>query len=238
MSPKIRGSGDASAEATFDRTVKEAVRQAKLHAKNDPNFVPAPNDLSNILAARAFLPATFQAPQRPISDAGLLLAASVFTNRTQPPALTSPYLTAPRIANGLVMLGTATAAVIPGRISLTATATGAALAAGDIARSATNGLTVTSVTGSAYDFVLTGPGAAVILRVPTGTVNLEALGTFKVTGAFGCNGSAPQGAAALGAALNAYVGGAFGLSAAADMQALVVQVQAITAALKAIGIGV
>lgn len=61
---------------------------------------------------------------------------------------------------------------------------------------------------------------------------------FKVLTGFGCNGTTPQTAASIGAALAAYGAGANGLSSGAEMQALVNQVKAIAAALKANGIAI
>jgi hypothetical protein len=69
-----------------------------------------------------------------------------------------------------------------------------------------------------------------------GDNNLLVDGTGVITGAFGCNAKTAQAAYSGGAALDAYVTGAFGLDSAAHVSALYAMVVAIRAALVANGI--
>lgn len=92
--------------------------------------------------------------------------------------------------------------------------------------------------------ILTPTGVGVLTIAPvltTGAMDNVVIGastpraitgsTITSTGRFACNGKTPPAPTVSGGALNAYAAGANGLSAAADMQALVVQVQNIRQAL-------
>lgn len=196
------GSGSVSAREFASRIITEAIRRIKLEARNDPVFVPPADDLSVILAARQFvLPVVIPPPvpndlgnvlanrifNRAVStstaitstDAGAVLAARAFGYHV-PASWPSLYLLAPVVARGLTMLGSDSAVAISGRMSFTGNATGGGLAAGDVARSAVTGLTLVSGAGSSFDFSVYSPAGAVILSVPTGTVNVSAAGTLTV----------------------------------------------------------
>ncbi len=98
-----------------------------------------------------------------------------------------------------------------------------------------------SVTGfglKSYDcnlYLYTGTGYDIYISPYSGR-SVFIQGDTKLTNAFSCNNANPQTAYATGATLSAYSGGTYGLSAAADMQALVNKVIAHDAALKANGI--
>ncbi len=77
---------------------------------------------------------------------------------------------------------------------------------------------------------------AALLNTAVTFTSVVTTGDITAGGKFGCNAAAAQAAAASGAALIAYAAGANGLATGAAMQALVVKVQAIDAALKANGI--
>lgn len=60
------GSGEISHHERMERASREIIRRTKLEAKNDPAFVPPPDDASAILAARKYAaaPSAFGTPLR------------------------------------------------------------------------------------------------------------------------------------------------------------------------------
>ncbi|MDB4893152.1 MAG: hypothetical protein JWL61_5007 [Gemmatimonadetes bacterium] len=147
------GSGSASPRELAERIVTEAVRRAKLEAQNDPNFVPTASDASNILAARRFvLPPAVQ--ERGSNDANDVIASRVLTH-VDPTAssgtpLNVPWTLVQRDVNG------------------------------DFAASTVQVVALKSTTHAGYDFALYAPdGTTYILRVPTGTQDVELLAALK-----------------------------------------------------------
>lgn len=110
------------------------------------------------------------------------------------------------------------------------------------------GLKVTGATAAgnvAVAVISSGAAANLLLDAKgTGTIGIGSVSTGAVTitpatqvvGAFGCNNATPQTAATIGAALNAYATGVFGLDSDANMSALHADVVAMRAALVANGI--
>lgn len=89
-----------SAQEVFDRTVHEAVRQAKLQARIDPNFVPPSDDASAIIASRIFGERLIAVGGSSggggglsVEDADTVVAGRVFSARIDPPQF--PSATAP-----------------------------------------------------------------------------------------------------------------------------------------------
>lgn len=82
--------------------------------------------------------------------------------------------------------------------------TGASFAAGKMYLNATNGLTLTTKTGSANDFTLQDPVGGIVVQMPTGTKNLETEGNLTVGKTAAKNLVVAAGGSAL--ALNATVG--------------------------------
>lgn len=218
MSVDPWGSGDAPHREKMERASAEIIRRVKLAAGNDPNFVPTFDDASLILASRHYvLPPVV--PERASNDANDLLASRVFmhteTATQQGTPLSVPNTLVQRDANG------------------------------DFAARNVQVVAIVGITVGAYDFVLLDPtGAIQILRVPTGTVNLEALGSLKVATGFGCNSKAPQTAVVAGAAAGAGSGGAGTVAGTAGaaytateqgiINALVAQINAQSAILNAL----
>lgn len=183
------GSDAASPRELAERIVREAVRRAKLEAKNDPNFVPASGDATNILSYRHFVVQP-PPPERPSSDVNDVLASRVFARPDasvgQGTPLNVPWSLVQRDSNG------------------------------DFAASTVQVVALTATTGATYDFAVFAPdGTTYILRVPTGTQNLEALGSLTVATGFGCNGKTAQTAVAAGAAAASGTGGAGTVAGAA-----------------------
>lgn len=140
------GSGSVSWRERMERAYAEMRRRIKLEAKNDPNFVPRNNDASYILAARHFVvPPTI--PERGHDDAADMLANRAFNKRGNPGGTGTPL----RVPWTLV-LRDALADFETRRIALEA---------------------LIAVVGASYDFQLLAPDLSAILRVPTGTKNVE-----------------------------------------------------------------
>lgn len=185
MSPRDwLGSGEVSKREFAERIITEAIRRIKLEAKNDPDFVPQNDDASYLLASRQYVipPAV---PERGSDDASDLLASHVFSNAIPS---TSGAGTPLNVPWALVQRD----------------------GAGSFAASIVQVIALKSTTGVSEDFAIFAPdGTTYILRVPTGTTNIELTnGSLKVQTGFGCNSKSPQTSVAAGAAAGNGSGGA------------------------------
>lgn len=160
-----------------------------------------------------------------IADGASMLGMALGTLTAQPLVFGTNNLERARIDGAgavtfKVSLSSVTAIATPGAYA----ATTSSLFASTVSGAAIMGF------GTTNDVSLLQKSGAVAAGVPTGTNG------FVVTGGFGCNTKGAQAAYASGGALNAYAAGANGLSAGADMSALVTLVTNIRAALVANGI--
>jgi hypothetical protein len=103
------GSGDASHRTKMERAATEIIRRTKLEARNDPNFVPPPDAVSNLLAAKRYIVAPPLTPPGP-DDANSVLAVKTYARtgqQAQPGLLIAPHMISPVVDAGTLTMNDA-----------------------------------------------------------------------------------------------------------------------------------